>query len=152
PSLRTGQAGLPHPALPAMGLPPRGLTRRRIGSGQGQVPVRGKVRIRPPLMIPATTATTPARTLAQKTPQAAADPAVHRRERGVVAMLEVSEPAPQRPVEVRNDTRQRPPVRPLRFRPDGGLELVQALLPRPMRQVTPPRRLEVVAQVVKSFP
>jgi hypothetical protein len=42
PSLRTGRADLPHPALQSVVLPPRGLTGQRMGSRQGEQAQRGK--------------------------------------------------------------------------------------------------------------
>src|SRR5271165_284830 len=120
-----------------MVLPARGLTRGGVGCFQGEVTLRRKERIRPTLMIPPATPTPPARTLAQNTPQTPSDPTVHGRERRVAAMLKVAEPAVQRPVEVRNNAGQGSPVRPPRLRPERGLELVQALLPGPVRQASP---------------
>src|SRR6266849_5407636 len=133
-----------------MVLPTRGLTRRGKGCFQGEVTVPGKEGIGPTLMIHAPAATGVARSLAENTPQAAANPTVHVRERCVVTVLKVTEPTPQRPVDVRNNALQGTTVRPLRFRTQRVFELVQAFLPRPVRQVAPTRGLKVIAKKVKT--
>src|SRR5215468_1966904 len=50
PSLRTGRADLPHPALQLVVLPARGLTGQTMGVRQRVQPPFGKERIRPALM------------------------------------------------------------------------------------------------------
>src|SRR5947209_14576420 len=102
-----------------MVLPARGLTYRCKGRFQGEVPLLGKERFAPTLMIPSATASVQARTLAQDAPQAHAHPAVHGFERLPTTVLEVSEPAPQRPVYLRDDARQAVSVRPLRLGTDA---------------------------------
>jgi len=47
PSLRTGQADFPHPALQLVVLPPRGLTRQRASVLQRKQPVLGEEGLRP---------------------------------------------------------------------------------------------------------
>src|SRR6202011_1971075 len=101
-----------------MVLPTRGLTRRRKGHFQGEIPLLGKERIRPTLMATPASATLPAHPVAKETPQPHAHPAVHGDERRTTTMLEVPKPAPQRPVHVGKNVRQTVAVRPFRFRPD----------------------------------
>src|SRR5260370_5140404 len=120
-----------------MVLPRRGLTRRLKGCFQGEVPVVGKERIRPTLMIPSPAATLPARPLTENTPQAHAHPAVHGHQRRPTTLLEVPKPTTQRPIHADDDNHQRVPVRPLRFRPDRVLDLLPPFLPRPPRQPPP---------------
>ena len=57
PSLRTGLADFPHPALRFGGSPPRGLTLQRVGRSEREQPLRGKESIRPELIVtlPSTT-------------------------------------------------------------------------------------------------
>src|SRR6266480_7988615 len=52
PSLRTGQAGHPHPALQSVVLPPRGLTNLCMGNCQGEQPMLGKESIHLPPLTP----------------------------------------------------------------------------------------------------
>src|SRR5947209_20605682 len=104
-----------------------------MGYHQAVIALRDKERVRPTLVVPPAAAPGPARTPPQNAPQPCTDPAVEQLERRVVAMLEVPEPAPQRDAHVTDDDAQRPPVRASRLRTQGGLELVQALLPRPAR-------------------
>src|SRR5258706_13764579 len=117
--------------------PLRGLTRRGKGCLQAVVAVRGKIGVGPTLMIQSTTATVTARALAKNAPQPAANPLVHVRERRVITVLEVAEPTPPRSVPVVDNARQRTPIRSLRLRAKGVLELGQALPSRPTRQATP---------------
>src|SRR6185312_11829658 len=65
------------------------------------------------------------------------------------AVLEVTKPATQDAVDVGDRARQATTVGPLRLRPQGVLELVQAFLPRPVTEARL-RPLEVIAQKVKA--
>src|SRR3954462_7543872 len=51
PSLRTGLADLPHPALRLVVLPPRGLTELGVGCGKGKQPLLSKEGIRPAVVV-----------------------------------------------------------------------------------------------------
>ena len=66
-------------------------------------------------------------------------------ERSATAVLEVCEPAAERPVQFRDDRRQRDPRRPFRFRSHRIFQLPDALLPRPVFLA-----LEVIARKSQS--
>src|SRR5205085_8350334 len=70
PSLRTGQADLPHPALQLVVLPSLGLTSLGIGGDKGEQPMFGKECIGPAIMIVSSSSSFSAVT----TPQNAAQP------------------------------------------------------------------------------
>src|SRR6266481_5572402 len=146
PSLRTGRADLPHPALQLVVLPTRGLTGQGMGSLQAVEPVLGKEGVGPALTIrsPHDASHPPMGT--QHTAQAAAYPAVERGERRAVAVLEVDEPAPQPRIEVVDDRPQASARGPTRLGTDGILELLQALVARPVTAVG-----EAVAQELKAL-
>src|ERR1700685_1405152 len=112
-----------------MVLPTRGLTHRHEGFYQGEEPARGKERVRPALMVAATSATSAVSAMAQDAPQPHAYPAVELPERAPSSVFEVGEPAPPRSVHVVEDAPQRAADRAFRLGADGVLELVQALLP-----------------------
>ena len=121
-----------------------------MGRFQTIQPKLGKVRIRPTLMITSAATAFTAHPLAADTPQAAADPAVQLHERRAAAVLEISEPSPQRSIQIVDDHSQRMTVVAFRLRTDRILELVQTLLPRPTPQVALPSGREVIAQKVKA--
>lgn len=151
PSLRTGRADFPQPALPLIVLPQRGLTRLRNGTCQGQGPVLGKERIWPALLVTPTSPTGLARPVAEDPPQPHADPIVHGRERACATVWEVLEPTPQRPVHRGDQIRPAGAVRPPRPATERLLELLQAFLPWPTAQTSPFRGLEVIVQEVNAF-
>src|ERR1700689_3485328 len=95
--------------------PSMGSTRRGMGRYRVVVPMLGKVRVRPTMMIAPPTAAASTRSLAENAPQTPSDPTVHGWERRADAVLEISEPTPQRPVHVRDDASQRATVRPFRL-------------------------------------
>jgi hypothetical protein len=65
PSLRTGRAGFPHPALRLMVLPLGGLNETNVGCIQGKQPCFVEIGIRPTLVIFAASSSAPALALAQ---------------------------------------------------------------------------------------
>src|ERR1700720_3001282 len=127
PSLRTGRADLPHPALRSMVLPARGLNGLGMGVAQAEEPMLGKVGIWPPDVVGASGDPRPTVLFAQDVPQTSADPSVERRERLAMAVLEVFKPAPQRAVGIHDDRGQAGPGRALGLRPDRVLQLPKAL-------------------------
>src|SRR6201997_403562 len=133
PSLRTGLADLPHPALRLVVSPARGLADRLIGFLQTEQPTLGKEAVGPARLICTANIGNPSPLLllAQQAPQPAAYPTVQVAEGPRPAVLEVAEPAPQRRIEMFDHPRKATARRPLRLRPHGVLELPQALLPRP---------------------
>ena len=148
PSLRTGRADLPHPALRSVVLPARGLANRAVGSLQAEQPMFGKEAIWPSRLIRTAHVGDPLQLLllAQQTPQSAAYPAIQRAEGPRSAVLEVAEPAPQRRIEVVDHPLQATSRRPHRLRPNGVLELLQALRTRPA-----PARLEAIPEELKPI-
>src|SRR4051794_18474061 len=88
-----------------------------------------KVGVGPAMMIlPFTQATTPA-PLPQDAPKPSTHPAVDRAERRLAAVLEVAEPATQRPVQSLDYRPQALSVGPPRLGPHVVSQLLQALLP-----------------------
>lgn len=79
PALRTGLAGLPHPALPSVVSPSRGLADRITGSLQAEQPEFGKESIRPAHMIGSVSLRDPLPSLlpSKDAPRPAANPAVN---------------------------------------------------------------------------
>src|SRR5215471_9201253 len=147
PSLRTGRADLPHPALQSVVLPARGLAGHDVGLLQAKQPKRGKVGIGPARLVGPICFGTPfpMASFAQDASQPAAHKAVFHAECRTVAVLEVFIPAPQRPVHVGDDLGHAVPRGPLGLCPDRIPELLAALLARPALA-----GLEVVAEKVKA--
>src|SRR3989304_5983265 len=106
PSLRTGLADFPHPALRLMVLPLRGLTDQDMGRCQVEQPLLGKVGIRPAVMVRSSSSSTASLSFAEDTPQTHTDPAVECGEGAAVAVLEVFKPATQRAVDIGHDHAQ----------------------------------------------
>src|SRR5215472_17386831 len=102
-----------------------------MGAVQAEEPVFGKEGDGPADVVVAAADPFPTPPFAQDVTQPATDPAVERRKRRAVAVLEVFKPAPQRPVEIGDDHGQAVARGPAGFRPDRVLELLQALPPRP---------------------
>src|ERR1700744_4838809 len=102
PSLRTGLADLPHPALRLVVSPARGLADRLIGFLQTEQPTLGKEAVGPARLICTANIGNPSPLLllAQQAPQPPAYPTVQVAEGPRPAVLEVAEPAPQRRVEM----------------------------------------------------
>src|SRR5947209_15442283 len=119
-----------------------------MGCLQAVQPRLGKEGVGPPLLLICSVTTDPFQlpALPQQAPQSAAYPAVQAAEDREVAALEVPEPAHKRPVQIADDPLQAPAVGPLRLRPDGVLQLLQALGPN----VTPVT-VEPVTQEVESL-
>src|ERR1700730_17782360 len=126
PSLRTGRADLPHPALQSMVLPTRGLARLLIGTLQAEEPMFGKEGIGPRDVVGAAGDPRAPVLLARDIAQPPADPAVERRECRALAVLEVVEPAAQRRIEVLDDLEQAVSRGAFGLGPDHILELLQA--------------------------
>src|SRR5882672_1293209 len=147
PSLRTGLADFPHPALQLVVLPPRGLAGQGMSFLQAKEPMLGKEGIGPALMIGAVNFGHPfvAETFAQEASQPPADPAVHQSECRAMAVLEVLEPSSQGAVHVRDDHGKALSRGSFGLGADRILELRQALLARPATA-----RLEVIAEEVKA--
>jgi hypothetical protein len=143
PPNRTG--GSPASGSPVGSSPPRGLTQRRRGMCKREQPLRGKESIGPTLMITPPTAATSLPTFTQNTAQAHPDPFVQTRKRRVVAMFEITIPAPSNPVDARDDYPQALPIGALGERANLVLELLQALAPRPFIAA-----LEVIPKKVKA--
>ena len=97
------------------------------------------------MMIPTSTSTPSSLPVSQDTAQPPADPVVKCRERVAMTVLEVFEPAPQRPVDVGDDGLKTVPVGAPGLATHRVLELLQALRTRPTRT-----RLEVIPQEVKA--
>src|SRR5262249_1580646 len=102
-------------------------------------------------MIVSATSTRTSSAFAQDAAQTATDPAIQVLETDVITVLEVTEPTPQCRVDAGDDGRQIMAVVASCLGPEIGFELGQAALPRPTRQASLARPLEVVAQEVKTF-
>ena len=145
PSLRTGQADFPHPALQLVVLPPRGLTGQRIGALQRKEALLVKERNRPAQMIPAAMPSPSVASLAQQATHSHTHPLVHQRERRAVTVFEVRKPSGQAAVQVRDDRRQAVPVSSPGLDSNRVLQLLQALSPRPTQTT-----FEMVAQKIEA--
>src|SRR5208337_5618204 len=82
---------------------------------------------------------------AEDAPQPHTQPRIEHRKRRGVAMFEISKPALQGPVQVRDDDLQTLPVGAPGLGTDRVLQLVQALAPGPSLPL-----LEVIAQKVEA--
>lgn len=142
---RSGQAGFPHPALRSVVLPPRGLTSQRMGSRQGEQAQPGKEGIRPTKVIRTVFSSLSSLASAQQATQPHPHSLVQGGEREAMTVLEVFKPAPQGPVQVRDDRLQALAVGTPSLGPNRVLELVQALRAGPT--ISP---FEVIAQKVKA--
>src|SRR6058998_1958008 len=116
-----------------MGLPARGLVGQSMGGLQVEQPMFCEEGIWPALVIDAAGDAPPLGAFAQEASQPPAYPLVERTERRVVAVLEVSEPAAQRPVEIGDDARQAVPRGAFGLVADRVLELSDALVARPVQ-------------------
>src|SRR5437016_10928391 len=107
PSLRTGRADFPHPALRLMvHLRRGGSANLRMGNRQGEQAMLGKESIGPAIMIETTTTPTTMMAPTQNATQSHADPRIQQRKRRPVTMSEVLKPSRQSPIHVRDDDRQ----------------------------------------------
>ena len=97
PSLRTGQADFPHPALQSVVLPTRGLTRQGRGRSQREQPLLSEESVRRLPMFPSRFAARSVSPVAEQTAQPHPYPLVQSREGEGVAVLEVLKPAYQGP-------------------------------------------------------
>src|SRR5688500_3280078 len=115
-----------------MVLPPRGLTGQDMGLRQTEEPLLGEVGVGPALVIQPPTSASAFAAFPQDAAQAASDPAIEGEKLPPPMVLEVLEPATQRPVQRPEDLAQRVPICPLRLGANRGLELGGALLPGPV--------------------
>src|SRR5438552_18202845 len=102
PSLRTGLADLPHPALRLMVHLRRGLTGLRMGGCQGIQAMHSKESIGPAMMIDAAAAPSATLTMAENTTHTHTDPAIQRTICHAAAVLNILKPSLQRPVHVQD--------------------------------------------------
>src|SRR3954465_13734060 len=98
PSLRTGLADLPHPALQSVVLPARGLMGLSIGREVGEQPVLSKEGIGPEMMVYTPTSSSLTLPVAEDASKAHSHPLVQGLKRSLVAVLEIFKPAPARGV------------------------------------------------------
>src|SRR5215469_9806764 len=98
-----------------------------MGGFQAIQPLVSKEGIRPTLMVRSAAATPSALPFPEDAPQPPPYPAVHRRERRLVAVLEVFKPAPKRRIQRRDDRPKALAGRALRLAADRRFELLQAL-------------------------
>src|SRR5947207_15677840 len=107
PSLRTGRADLPHPALRLMvDLRRGGSANLRMGDCQGEQAMLGKESVGPAIMIETTTSSATMMAPTQNATQSHADPRIQQRKRRPVTVAEVLKPSRQSPINVRDDDRQ----------------------------------------------
>src|SRR5260370_1259135 len=144
PSLRTGQAVLPHPALQSVDSLQR-LTRYLPGCGHREQPELREVPIGPANVGPTPSGAALSMASAQDASQSHPHPAVDGRKRRPVPVLEVLEPASQYRVEAGDDGFQAVAIVSLREVADLVLELHEALAARPLLVA-----LEAVAEEVES--
>ena len=131
PSLRTGRAGLPHPALQSVGAYCCDCPCPLVFRCQGQQPTAGKPLVPPALMGRSHPLPGMAPALFQQAAQSAPHVAIHRRKHVAFAVLEIPIPAAHRAVHVGHDGPQAPPVRPQCLGPHALFQLLQALLSWP---------------------
>src|SRR6202012_3559564 len=131
PSLRTGRADLPHPALQSVVLPARGLTGLSVGCDEGEQPKLSKEGVGPAVMIPAQSPAFATLPTAQDAPQTHPDPPVQVPEGRPVAVFEVFKPASLGSPEIGDDPLQAVPTGPRGLGSDLVLQLSQALRARP---------------------
>src|SRR5207253_8340910 len=109
PSLRTGRADFPHPALQSVVLPARGLAGQGMGFLQAIEPKLGKVGVGPARLIGTVRFGTPLPTasFAQAASKPTADPAVFNAECRVVAEIDVLDTARSNQVDGHTESQQR---------------------------------------------
>src|SRR5262245_5787951 len=145
PSLRTGRADLPHPALQLMVHLRGGLTNLRMGNCQRVQAMRGKESFRPAIMIETAAAASATTTMAKDAAQTHADPAVKIDKSPATAVLKVLKPAFQRPIDIQDDDRQAKAIVPSRLLTNRVFEFPQTLASRPALA-----RFEVISQKIKA--
>src|SRR5687768_16171085 len=129
PSLRTGRADLPHPALRLVVSATR-LDEQLVGLEHGEKTQLLKVGIRPSLVIPAASQSPPALTFAQDGSESSPDEPIDTIKVEGAAVFEVLEPASQDHIELLDDRAQTLSVGSECLLVDRILELSQALLAR----------------------
>src|SRR5882724_6230132 len=130
PSLRTGLAVFPHPALQSVVLPASGLTNRCMGCDKGEQPLFGKEGVGPAVVIVPASASFPAMPAPQNASQPRPDQSVQRCERVAVAMLEVRIPPARTRVHSCDYGLQTLPIAASGLFSNRTFDLVQALLAR----------------------
>src|SRR5437667_10138672 len=130
PSLRTGRADFPHPALQLV-ISPLRLARLGAGCGHREQPAFGEVGIRPELVVSHSDPPFQVVALAQDGSQSSAYPTVQVSKRTFLAVLEIRKPSTQGAVHLRNDLFHAFAVGPSGFLANGFFELFQALLAWP---------------------
>src|ERR1700675_581424 len=147
PALRTVRAVFPHTALPSV-VSSSGVSRSTPGCVECEQPGSCEECVGPALVVGVTA--TVAGTLfllAQERAQPSADELVEHNEGAGMSVLEVAEPAAQRPIEIDDDAREAVAPRTSRLHPDSVLEAGQALLAD-----QPPSGFEPIAEEVEAFP
>src|SRR5438445_8749284 len=130
PSLRTGLADFPHPALQLV-ISPLRLARLRAGYGHREQPVFGEVGIGPELVVAHSHPAFQTVAFAQDGSHSSAYPTVQVSERTFLAVLEITKPSAQGAIHLRNDLFQAFAIGPSGFLANGFFELFQTLLARP---------------------
>ena len=118
-----------------------------MGSDKGVQPLRGKESVRPALMIAPAFPSTPPLPSTQDTAQAHPHPFIEPRERGPVAVFEITKPALCTAIDVSDDGLQTLPIRAFGFDPYRIFELLETLLAGPFVAT-----FEVISQKVKATP
>src|SRR6266550_811503 len=131
PSLRTGRADLPHPALRLVVHLRRGLTYLRMGDCQREQAMLDKESVWPAMMIQPAAAPTSTVTNTENAAQAHTDPTIQDHESKTTAVLEVLKPSFHGPIDLQDDDRQAIAVRPFGFLANGILKLLETLSSRP---------------------
>src|SRR5947207_660543 len=144
PSLRTGRADFPHPALRLVGSLQR-LTRCCPGCGHREQPELREVDVGPANVGPPPPGASLSVATAQNASQPHSHPSIQRRERPSVSVFEVLKPTSQYGVEAVDDGLEAVAVVPLREAADVVLELREAFLSRPLLAC-----FEVVAEEVET--
>ena len=153
PSLRTGLADLPHPALRSVVFSSMETGDfRDSGLFQAEEAKRAEVAVGPSLVIGSPSSAPTSTTFAQDRPEPSADPSVDVGQLGRVDVLEVTIPTLQRPVEPGHDRRHALAIGPARPGFDGFARLAQAPGSYHLDQTPPRRAAEPVTQEVKMTP
>src|SRR3989442_2647477 len=144
PSLRTGRADFPHPALQLV-ISPLRLARFGTGCGHREQPVFSEVSIGPELVVSPPHPSFQTVALAQDGSHSSPYPTVQVSERTFLAVLEVAKPSAQGAIHLRDDLFQAFAVGPSSLLANGFFELFQTLSARPFHA-----SLKVVAEKIKA--
>jgi hypothetical protein len=116
-----------------------------MSRSQGEQPVLRKVGVGPAMMVRSAPWSRSAPPGAQDAAQSPAHPAVQRGERGFVAVLEISKPAPQGSIQIDDGGRQALPMRAPSFGPNRVSKFPLTLPARPFAAL-----LKVVTEKVEA--